>query len=970
MSTDLLRKPEVLSPAGSRESLTAAIAAGCDAVYFGITDYNARIRAQNFELGDLPDVVKDLRRWGVKSCLTFNTLVFLEEERAAKRVLEAIALAGPDALIVQDLGVVRWVREVAPEIDVHASTQMTITSPDGVNLLERLGVQRVVLARELTLSEIAKLRGMTRLELEVFVHGALCVSYSGQCLSSEAWGGRSANRGQCAQACRHPYDLFVDGNEHPLGDRAFLLSPRDLEGYRRIPELTALGISAFKIEGRMKGPEYVAAATSLYRAAVDRAWGLRETGVSQVPPIRLAELSQRAEAVYSRGASEGFLGGVNHQVLVDGTTRSHRGLAYGRVTAVEPSRTRLGLVIEENGDPGRPKVTLRVGDGLLVALGAREEDEFGGRVIELTPSGPRRVRAVLHREGDLPAPEKMVGARVYRTSSPELIQELKPFTGRPELLRQITLRAEVRGSVGTSLSLTLRDPEGRETTVVSSQPLEAATRAGLDDQQLREQFSRLGGTRYRLGAMTTVLEGELFCPVSELNRMRRDAIHAMEELRGRPGPGPLRSGLAAATGAVEPAAAENSPVTWAIDRADRISPRLGELRLPNTADPADFFDAVVVLCRTREQVSAAIEAGARRVALDFLDLVGLKEANAELRNAGIRRTLALPRVQKPGEEKIESFFLGLDPDEILVRNLGGVERLAQLRAGVLEENRFPAVIGDTSLNGVNPAAIGALLDLGLARLTPGFDLNAAQLLHLIEKVDAARLELPLHHHLPIFHTEHCVFAAFLSDGADFRTCGRPCDRHQIALRDRTGEHHPVVADVGCRNTVWSAKPQSAIGHLEAFRREGVGNFRLELMGQDRASTLWLINTYRAVWLGRKTAADALAEMRADAEYGISTGSPEPPRKLALKPVGGRRELGAGSSAKERPGNLPLGQPTIAKYSPTAGSRGRSKNGGSGEGGRTSRHDAGSERPDPRNRPGRSGPGPASRRGPGKPPRGR
>ncbi|MCC7143639.1 MAG: U32 family peptidase [Candidatus Eisenbacteria bacterium] len=960
MSTDALRKPEVLSPAGSRESLTAAIAAGCDAVYFGITDYNARIRAQNFDLGDLPDVVKDLRRWGVKSCLTFNTLVFLEEERAAKKVLEAIALAGPDALIVQDLGVVRWVREVAPAIDVHASTQMTITSPDGVNLLERLGVRRVVLARELTLPEIAKVRAMTRLELEVFVHGALCVSYSGQCLSSEAWGGRSANRGQCAQACRHPYDLFVDGDEHELGDRAFLLSPRDLEGYRRIPELTALGISAFKIEGRMKGPEYVAAATSLYRAAVDRAWALRETGVSQVPPIRLAELSQRTEAVYSRGASEGFLGGVNHQVLVDGTTRSHRGLAYGRVAAVEPSRTRLGLIIEEHGDPGRPPITLRAGDGLLVALGVREEDEFGGRIIELTTSGPRRVRAVLHRDGGWPAPEKMVGARIYRTSSPELVQELKPFTGRPELMRQITLRAEVRGTAGEPLSLTLRDPEGREATVVSSAPLEPAVGSGLDDQQLREQFSRLGGTRYRLGAMTTQLDGALFCPISDLNRMRRDAVHAMEDLRGRSSLAVTDPRPAAAIAEVAAATIETSPVSWAIDRAERIATAGGEGEVATGDDPADYFDAVVVLCRTREQVSAAIESGARRVALDFLDLVGLKEANAELRSAGVRRTLALPRVQKPGEEKIESFFLGLAPDEILVRNLGGVERLARLRALASESARFPSVVGDTSLNGVNPAAIDALLDLGLARLTPGFDLNAVQLLHLIEKVDAARLELPLHHHLPVFHTEHCVFAAFLSEGADFRTCGRPCDRHQIALRDRTGQHHPVVADVGCRNTVWSAKPQSAVGHLEAFRREGVRNFRLELMHHDRPSTLWLINTYRSVWLGRKSATDALAEMRAEAEYGISTGSPEPPRKLALKPVGGRRELGAGESSKGAAGNLPAGQPAVAKYSSTTGSRGKRAPGARP----TPASGSGVTKPNgqkgPRQRPGRSSPsGPTS-----------
>jgi len=894
-------KPEVLSPAGSPDALEAAIAAGCDAVYFGLTDYNARIRAKNFELGDLPDVVRDLRRWGVRSCLTFNTLVFWEEETAAKRVLEAIALAGPDALIVQDLGVVRWVREIAPSIEVHASTQATATSPGGVNLLARLGVTRVVLARELTLPEIARLRAATEVELEVFVHGALCVSYSGQCLSSEAWGGRSANRGQCAQACRHPYDLIVDGEKRDIGDRAYLLSPRDLEGYRRIPELTALGIAAFKIEGRMKSAEYVAAATSLYRTAVDRAWNAYLAAASSADsesgePRRIApssrqleELAQRARQIYSRGASEGFLGGINHQVLVDGRTRSHRGLLVGRIAGVQVARGgRATLLVDTLTPPGAPETKLRAGDGIVVSGGPHEEDERGGRIATLE-AGPEPRRLRLTIQGAIDHAKLKTGDPVFRTSSPDASKELERFLGKPDAARQIPLVFAVEARVGAPLRLTVRDPEGREVEKCSESPLTPATHSSLDEAQLHAQLSRLGGTRYRLAALECDLESDLFLPVSELNRLRREAVHALDELRGRG----FSSRLDLGSDSVEerrsslPATPSESPVAWAVAQASAHEVAQDDEPAAASCEDPDFAQQVSILCRDREQVEAAVESGARRVVLDFLDLVGLKDANAWLRIRGTMRCLALPRVQKPGEERIESFLLGLEPEELLVRNLGSVEQLRALRSKRGAAS-FPRLVGDTSLNGVNPAAIAQLLDLGLDRITPGFDLNGEQLLHLVGAVDATRIELPLHHHLPVFHTEHCVFAAFLSDGADWRSCGRPCDRHRLELRDRVGAQHPVVADVGCRNTVWSARAQSAIEQLPQFRRHGVRAFRIELISEDRPATLWTLDTYRAVWDGRKDPKAALSELSAESRYGVAASSPEPARTPAWKPVGGKR----------------------------------------------------------------------------------
>src|SRR5450432_2631268 len=283
--------PELLAPAGDWECAKAAVENGADAIYFGLEKFNARMRAHNFTEGDLPKLMEFLHRRGVKGYVTFNTLIFQNELADAENYLRAIIAAGVDAAIVQDVGICRLIRELSPDFPIHASTQMTITSAAGVEFARDLGCNLVVLARECSIKEIEKINAVgraspqpvspiegaaredarpTALPLEVFVHGALCVAYSGQCLTSESLGGRSANRGECAQACRMPYDLISDGVQVPLGDRRYLLSPQDLSGLEVLPDLVRSGVVSLKIEGRLKSPEYVASITRVYRQALDK----------------------------------------------------------------------------------------------------------------------------------------------------------------------------------------------------------------------------------------------------------------------------------------------------------------------------------------------------------------------------------------------------------------------------------------------------------------------------------------------------------------------------------------------------------------------------------------------------------------------------------------------------------------------------------------------------------------------------
>src|SRR5262245_47449446 len=330
--------PELLAPAGDWDCARAAVENGADAIYFGLEKFNARMRAHNFTEADLPRLMEFLHRRGVKGYVTLNTLVFENELAEAEHYLRSMIAAGVDAVIVQDIGICRLIRKLSPDFPIHASTQMTITSAAGVEFARELGCNLVVLARECSIKEIARIRDAqnvsfgtpNQVPLEVFVHGALCVAYSGQCLTSEALGGRSANRGECAQACRMPYELISDGKSVPLGDKKYLLSPQDLAGLEVLPELIGAGVASLKIEGRLKTPEYVANITRTYRAALDRL-ACKLEDVKRKSAFRPQERYE-IEMAFSRGLYTGWLSGINNQQLVHARFGKKRGVYLGEVT--------------------------------------------------------------------------------------------------------------------------------------------------------------------------------------------------------------------------------------------------------------------------------------------------------------------------------------------------------------------------------------------------------------------------------------------------------------------------------------------------------------------------------------------------------------------------------------------------------------------------------------------------------------
>jgi putative protease len=825
---------ELLAPAGNWDCLRAAAANGADAAYFGVEHFNARARAHNFRTEELPEIMAFLRRYGMKGYLTFNILIFEDELESAKRLVEACADAGVDAVIVQDLGLVRMIREISPDLPIHGSTQMTITSPEAVEFAASLGIERVVLGRENNLKQIRTIAARTDVPLEVFVHGALCVSYSGQCLTSEMWGGRSANRGECAQACRLPYDLMVDGVQKPMGDVAYLLSPKDLAAIGLVPDLIEAGVISFKIEGRLKSPEYVANVTSKYRAAIDRYFA-RDKAEPSKEEIR--ELQQS----FSRGFTPGFLLGTNNKQLVEGTFPKSRGVYLGRVERV----TRNGVVC-------RLEAPLKRGDGIVFDAGDPEKPEEGGRVWDIRLMNGAAVEGeapeggtyeIVPGRNDVDLRRVHPGDRIWKTSDPALDRRLRQTFETDKPYRVFPVRVSVSGRAGEPLRTVWTDIRaGVSVAVDSAIPLDVAQKRPMDRSLLTEQLGRLGGTIFRLEELEVGLDGPVILPVSELNRLRREAAAKLERERMKPRPYAKRS--------IDPYA---------------------DVR---QAAPFGGEPGLTALCRSMEQVEAAFAAGIGLVYADFEFIRQYPEAVEAARRAGKRIALAAPRIHMPGENGYHNMILKLRPDAVLVRNTGALQFYLRKReeleaAG--EAESFPELIGDFSLNIANHKAANLMLDLGLKRVTLSYDLNAQQMADLLRRMDGSRAEIVIHQHLPMFHTEHCVYCTFLSDGTDYTNCGRPCEKHRVSLRDRIGMSHPVRVDDGCRNTVYNAIEQSGAEYLRSFIELGAGTFRIEFLEEPAEKVEEVVRLYTDAIRGRIGGTEVWRTLKAINQLGVTRG---------------------------------------------------------------------------------------------------
>lgn len=786
---------ELLLPVGNMEMCLAAVHHGADAIYVGVPFFNARGRTTDFSMSELKEMIDLCHLYGVRVNLAFNVVIFENEFPKVIEILKEILPMGPDAFIVQDLGLAKLIREMAPHQRIHASTQMTVTNPDAIKLVDDLKIDRFVLGRENSISEIKLIREQTDKELEVFVHGALCVAYSGQCFTSESLGGRSANRGQCAQSCRLPYELYVDDVKKEMGEKSYLVSPKDLMGIEEVPTLKELGVNSFKVEGRLKTPEYVAAAAKNYREVLDG------------QPLNLGPRTEELASTYSRGFFSGWLHGVDHQKLVDGTFSAHRGLYLGEVKSCAKGKLTLSSQTE-----------LKPQMGLLI-VGA---EEMGSKIFAVKKSGKEYEVELLQKNLDI-----RKGQKVYLNSNESLGRELQRNWQSREHMKKIPLKVFVRGNSGEPLQVRARDPEGREVTAQSSSELSLASNRALTEGFIRDELSALGTTVYRLEIFDCALQDGLFINHRELKDLRRSIVEKMNKER-----------------------TERRAVV-----VEASAPVMSRSKASTGLN---------VLVRTTEQVEALAQIeGIRSVILDFEFGKNYEASLKLLREAGIKTGIATTRILKPQEYYNLKMIARLNPDFILVRSLGALEYLKR-------ETKIP-LIGDFSLNVTNARSLSYLAEKGLETINVSYDLNQEQLLDLVKHGDPSKVEVTIHQYMPEFHMEHCVFAAFLSSGSSFRDCGKPCEKHEVKLKDPYGNWHFLKADHECRNTFFKATPQSAGFLIETLKKEGVASVRLEALSENAAELALKVKTYLGILNGELTPGEAMKKLEMVESYGLGLG---------------------------------------------------------------------------------------------------
>ncbi len=808
------RQPELLSPAGNWDCARAAVANGADAIFFGLPKFNARLRADNFSEEDLPELMKFLHEHGVRGFVTMNTLIFTGEMKAAEQQLRLLDASGVDAIIVQDLGLARLARHVAPHLEIHASTQMTITSPEGLEFVDQLyQLDRAVLARELSLKEIGKFNPTECVPLEVFVHGALCVAYSGQCLTSESLGQRSANRGECAQACRMPYTLVIDGVERDMEEVRYLLSPQDLAAVDLIPDLVQQGVVSYKIEGRLKSPEYVAAITKVYRKAIDAAVAHEESPITRDDRYAM-------EMTFSRGLSTGWLEGTDHPRLTHGKFGKKRGVYLGEVTGSERGWVEIELASD---------VPVKAGDGIVFDAGENRDQEQGSRIWEVKGS-----RLLFHREqSGLDWKRIKAGQKIWKTDDPKLNSALKASWKNAKLtpVRE-AIQVTVSGSAGEPMVLT-----SGEVSVSSSELLESAQTRPFTTEFLQKQLGRLGETVWQLGALDNQLEGAVMMAVSAVNRLRRALVDALDGQKSAPAP------RISSTGKLE----DLLPVVKKDDSHQR---------------------ELSALCRSMEQIEAALEVGLNNIYVDFEDIRRGKEAVALVRQSkGARIHLATPRIQKSGEAGFFKAVERAEPDGVLIRNLGGVAHFKD-RSDLYKT-------GDFSLNCANPLTARILREEGrLDHLMVSYDLNINQVLDLMLSAPSDWFELTLHQHMPMFHMEHCVFCTFMSEGTSILDCGKPCEKHHVELKDRVGQLHTLKADVGCRNTLFNGLAQTGARFYGQMRGTGLRRFRVDFLDEKAAEARQTLQAYKQLLAGETSGHHLWQDLDVMEKLGVTEGTLE------------------------------------------------------------------------------------------------
>lgn len=500
------KKIELLSPVGDFECLISAVQNGADAVYFGASKFNARMNSTNFEGDNLKKAIEYAKLRNVKTYLTLNTLIKNDEFEEAVKVLEYAYECGIDGIIMQDLGLARYAIKNFPDMEIHASTQMTAHNVDGVEALKKLGFKRVVLSRELNINEIKNIHEKTNMDLEIFIHGALCISYSGQCLMSSIIGQRSGNRGKCAGTCRLPYEL-VNKNDDKVIDKGYLLSSKDVCTLDILPQIIKTGAMSFKIEGRMKTPEYVGIVTSIYRKYIDLALSDKEYKVDEADRKLLMQVFNRG------GFSTGYLNGKLGKDMMYKEKPNHIGIKIGKVIAYNPNKGHVKIKLEEN---------ITLGDSIRINESSCKTSELMDGNINLKTANLGKIVTLGRIKGKI-----KVGDWVYKTVAINIENEIKQICSKENIKRKVI--GHIKIETGNNVKLSIIDKETKIEVSVLGDTVQEAKTVEIDNERIKAQIYKTGGTVFEIEDLEIEKSKNAFIGVKELNELRRKALEELEE---------------------------------------------------------------------------------------------------------------------------------------------------------------------------------------------------------------------------------------------------------------------------------------------------------------------------------------------------------------------------------------------------------------------------------------------------------
>ncbi|GAB6138559.1 DUF3656 domain-containing U32 family peptidase [Halanaerobaculum tunisiense] len=783
-------KLELMSPVGDQDSLYAAVQNGCDAIYLGGKLFNARNRAENFSLSELKSAIDYAHIRGVKVYITVNTLYKDQEIEEVLDFIAEIYQAGTDGVIVQDLGAARLIHKAFPDLELHASTQLTVHNLAGANYLETLGFSRVVLARELSLPEIKEIKQKTDLEVETFIHGALCICYSGQCLMSSLIGGRSGNRGRCAQPCRLPYSVVDLETEEVLKQelaQKHLLSPKDINTLELLPELIEAGITAFKIEGRVKRAEYTALATRVYRKYIDQYFEAKDDyEVKEQDQEKLAQLFNRG------GFIPGYYQGKEGLDLISHERPNNWGVKIGEVVAYDSENRscRIALTKELNQGDGieiwtdqGPNPNLIVGTDI-----ERIEDNIVEIVVrkKVTP-----------------------GDAVYKTADKKLLEQLSNSFQQPNTLRQITVYGELTAHIGKQLEFKLWDEAGFSISASVDFIPEVAKNQPLTTKDIREQLSRLGNTPYQLENLDLETDENLFIPVSKLNQLRRNAVEKLNQKR------------------------KNQFVT---DQDNKLSADL--FTLEQASQPKE--KGLTVYLQQADYITEVIELGVDRLycASQSINLEELDDLVAQAKAYETELFVRLPRIAREEEmtavkeriNKLEETKI----DGYLVPQLGIVNLL---------KKTDKKLVADFPLNNFNSYTTQLWQEEGYDSvvLSPELTLEEIKELASYNKIDK---EIIVYGHLPMMISEHCPVGYVANDGA-VGPCQEDCLANSYGLLDRKKMIAPIKTNPDtCRSIIYNSQPVYLLKHWTKLKESNCQNYRLDFTIEDKEEVLEIIKAYQ------------------------------------------------------------------------------------------------------------------------------